>query len=121
MDSVLNIAGMKPKNLAEALAVQIVEPQISAKTSRIVEVFAINNISRQLKVKLASESSDQMAIKITDLMPSSMKNSAGSSLSNLGGSTDSGSFSLSKFDGNNISEISQGSETQEFREFLLST
>ena len=118
MDSVLNIAGMKPKNLAEALAVQIVEPQISAKTSRIVEVLAINNISRQLKVKLASESSDQMAIKITDLMPSSMKNSAGSSLSNLGGSTDSGSFSLSQFDGNNISEISQGSETQEFREFL---
>ena len=40
MDSVLNIAGMKPKNLAEALAVQIVEPQISAKTSRIVEVFS---------------------------------------------------------------------------------
>ncbi len=118
LDSVLNIAGMKPKNLAEALAVQIVEPQISAKTSRIVEVFAINNISRQLKVKLASESSDQMAIKITDLMPSSMKNPAGSSLSNLGGSTDSGSFSLSQFDGNNISEISQGSETQEFREFL---
>jgi flagellar hook-length control protein FliK len=109
---------MKPKNLAEALAVQIVEPQISAKTSRIVEVFAINNISRQLNVKLASESSDQMAIKITDLMPSSMKNLAGSSLSNLGGSTDSGSFSLSQFDGNNISEISQGSETQEFREFL---
>jgi len=118
MDPALNIAGMKPKNLAEALAVQIVEPQISAKTSRIVEVFAINNISRQLNVKLASESSDQMAIKITDLMPSSMKNPAGSSLSNLGGSTDSGSFSLSQFDGNNISEISQGSETQEFREFL---
>ena len=118
MDSVLNIAGMKPKNLAEALAVQIVEPQISAKTSRIVEVLAINDLSRQLKVKLASESSDQMAIKITDLMPSSMKNPAGSSLSNLGGSTDSGSFSLSQFDGKNLSEISQGSETQEFREFL---
>ena len=118
MDSVLNIAGMKPKNLAEALAVQIVEPQISAKTSRIVEVLAINDLSRQLKVKLASESSDQMTIKITDLMPSSMKKPAGSSLSNFGGSTDSGSFSLSKFDGNNLSEISQGSETQEFREFL---
>ena len=118
MDSLLNTEKLKPKNLAEALAVQIVEPQISAKSSRIIEVLAINDVSRQLKVKLASESSDQMTIKITDLMPSSMKNPAGSSLSNLGGSTDSGSFSLSQFDGKNLSEISQGSETQEFREFL---
>ncbi len=118
MDSVLNIAGLRPKNLAEALAAQIVEPQISAKTSRIIEVLAIKDISRPLKVKLASESSDQMAIKITDLMPSSMKNPTGSLLSNHGGSTDSGSFLLNQFDGNNLSEISQGSETQEFREFL---
>ena len=118
IDSVLNIAGLRPKNLAEALAAQIVEPQISAKTSKIIEVLAIKDVSRPLKVKLASESSDQMAIKITDLMPSSMKNPTGSSLSNLGGSTDSGSFLLSQFDGNNLSEISQGSETQEFREFL---
>ncbi|HCL67922.1 MAG TPA: hypothetical protein DIC49_00270 [Gammaproteobacteria bacterium] len=118
LDSVLNIARLRPKNLAEALAAQIVEPKISAKTSRIIEVLAIKDISRQLKVKLASESSDQMAIKITDLMPSSMKNPTGSSLSYHGGSTDSGSFLLSQFDGNNLSEISQGSETQEFREFL---
>lgn len=118
IDSVLNIAGLRPKNLAEALAAQIVEPQISAKTSKIIEVLAIKDVSRPLKVKLASESSDQMAIKITDLMPSSMKNPTGSSLSNHGGSTDSGSFLLSQFDGNNLSEISQGSETQEFREFL---
>ena len=118
LDSVLNIARLRPKNLAEALAAQIVEPKISAKTSRIIEVLAIKDISRQLKVKLASESSDQMAIKITDLMPSSMKNPTDSSLSYHGGSTDSGSFLLSQFDGNNLSEISQGSETQEFREFL---
>ena len=69
-------------------------------------------------MKLASESADQTSIKITDLMPSVMKNPTGSSLSNPGGSTDSGSFSLSQFDGNNLSETAQGSETQEFREFL---
>ena len=118
MDSLLNTEKLKPKNLAEALASQLFEPQISAKSSRIIEVLAINDVSRQLKVKLASESSDQMTIKITDLMPSSMKNPVGSSSPNLGGSTDSGSFSLSQFDGKNLSEISQGSETQEFREFL---
>ena len=72
-------------------------------------------------MKLASESSDQMTIKITDLMPSSMKNPAGSSLSNLGGSTDSGSFSLSQFDGNNISEISQDLKRKNLESFLLST
>ena len=118
MESVLNTEELKPKNLAEALAGQLIQPQISTKSSRITEVLAINDISRQLKVSLASESSDKIAIKITDLMPSSIKNSAVSSLSNPGGSTDSGSFSLSQFDGNNLSEISKGSETQEFREFL---
>ena len=118
MDSLLNIEKVKPKNLAEALANQLIEPQISAKSSRIIEMLAVNDVSRQLKVKLASESSDQLTIKITDLMPSSTKNPVGSSLSNFGGSTHSGSFSLSQFDGNNLSEISQGSETQEFREFL---
>ena len=118
MESVLNTEELKPKNLAEALAAQLIQPQISSKSSRITQVLAINDISRQLKVSLASESSDKIAIKITDLMPSSIKNSAVSSLSNPGGSTDSGSFSLSQFDGNNFSEISQGSETKEFREFL---
>ena len=118
MESVLNAEGLKPKNLAEALAVQIIEPQVSAKTSRIIEVLAVSDISRQVKMKLASESADQTSIKITDLMPSVMKNPTGSSLSNPGGSTDSGSFSLSQFDGNNLSETAQGSETQEFREFL---
>ena len=111
MDSVLNIAGMKPKNLAEALAVQIVEPQISPKPQNCRGV-SYKRPFATVKSEVASESSDQMTIKITDLMPSSMKKPAGSSLSNLRINR-FGLFSLSKFDGNNISEISQGSETQE--------
>ncbi len=117
-DSGPNTEGLKPKNLAEALAVQLLESPISAKSSRIIEVLAVNDISRQLKARLASESSDQMTIKFTDLVPSFMKKPTGGSSSNFGGSTDSGSLSPSQLDGRNLSEISQGSETQEFREFL---
>jgi len=118
IDFVSDSNGLRPNNLAEALASQVLEPQISAKSSGIIEVLAVNDISRQLKVKLASESSDHMTIKLTDLLPSFMKDSSSRLSSNLGGSNDSGSFSPGQLDGRGLSEISQGSETQEFREFL---
>ena len=109
---------MQPTNLAQALASQVTEPKYSVKPSPILEVMAINNISQQLKTQLGSESSDQMTIKLSDLLPALAKKPAGGGTSNQGGSTDSGSFSSNQLDAKGLTELSKGSEMQQFREFL---
>jgi len=117
-EETLLIDEFKPTNLAEALASQLIEPRNSAKPSTTIEVLAIKEISQQLKTKLASKSSDQMTIKLTDLLPSLAKKLPGSGSSNQGGSTDSGSFSSNQLDAKAFSELAKGSEIREFREWL---
>ena len=117
-DETLSIDEFKPTNLAEALASQLIEPRNSAKPSTTIEVLAIKEISHQLKTKLASKSSDQMTIKLTDLLPSLAKKLPGSGSSNQGGSTDSGSFSSNQLDAKAFSELAKGPEIREFREWL---
>ncbi|MGB2023934.1 MAG: flagellar hook-length control protein FliK [Litorivicinaceae bacterium] len=117
-DETLSIDEFKPTNLAEALASQLIEPRNSVKPSTTIEVLAIKEISQQLKTKLASKSSDQTTIKLTDLLPSLAKKLPGSGSSNQGGSTDSGSFSSNQLDAKAFSELAKGPEIREFREWL---
>ena len=107
-----------PTNLAEALAAQLVEPKNPVKSSAILEVLAIKNVSQQLKAQLGSETTDQMTIKLTDLLPSLTKKPVGGGASNQGGSPDSGSFSSNQLDGKTLAELSKSPEMREFREFL---
>jgi flagellar hook-length control protein FliK len=107
-----------PTNLAEALAAQLVEPKNPVKSSAILEVLAIKTVSQQLKAQLGSETTDQMTIKLTDLLPSLTKKPVGGGASNQGGSPDSGSFSSNQLDGKAIAELSKSPEMREFREFL---
>jgi flagellar hook-length control protein FliK len=107
-----------PTNLAEALAAQLVEPKNPVKSSAILEVLAVKNVSQQLKAQLGSEISDQMAIKLTDLLPSLTKKPVGGGASNQGGSPDSGAFSSNQLDGKVLAELSKTPEMREFREFL---
>lgn len=107
-----------PTNLAEALAAQLVEPKNPVKSSAILEVLAIKNVSQQLKAQLGTETTDQMTIKLTDLLPSLMKKPVGGGASNQGGSPDSGSFSSNQLDGKALAELSKSPEMREFREFL---
>ena len=107
-----------PTNLAEALAAQLVEPKNPVKSSAILEVLAIKNVSQQLKAQLGSETTDQMTIKLTDLLPSLTKKPVGGGASNQGGSPDSGSFSSNQLDGKALAELSKSPEMREFREFL---
>jgi flagellar hook-length control protein FliK len=107
-----------PTNLAEALAAQLVEPKNPVKSSAILEVLAIKNVSQQLKAQLGSETTDQMTIKLTDLLPSLTKKPVGGGASNQGGSPDSGSFSSNQLDGKSLAELSKSPEMREFREFL---
>lgn len=117
-EETLSIDEFRPTNLAEALASQLIEPRNSAKLSTTIEVLAIKEISQQLKTKLASKSSDQMTIKLTDLLPSLAKKLPGSGSSNQGGATDSGSFSSHQLDAKAFSELAKGPEIREFREWL---
>lgn len=117
-EETLSIDEFRPTNLAEALASQLIEPRNSAKLSTTIEVLAIKEISQQLKTKLASKSSDQMTIKLTDLLPSLAKKLPGSASSNQGGATDSGSFSSHQLDAKAFSELAKGPEIREFREWL---
>ncbi|MEL0223895.1 MAG: flagellar hook-length control protein FliK [Gammaproteobacteria bacterium] len=105
-------------NLAEAIAIQLVEPKNAVKSSPILEVLAIKNVAQQLKAQLGSETTDQMTIKLTDLLPSLTKKPVGGGASNQGGSTDSGSFSSNQLDGKSLAELSKSPEMREFREFL---
>ncbi|MEL0322514.1 MAG: flagellar hook-length control protein FliK, partial [Gammaproteobacteria bacterium] len=105
-------------NLAEAIAIQLVEPKNAVKSSPILEVLAIKNVAQQLKAQLGSETTDQMTIKLTDLLPSFVKKPVGGGASNQGGSTDSGSFSSNQLDGKSLAELSKSPEMREFREFL---
>ena len=107
-----------PTNLADALAAQLVEPKNPVKSSAILEVLAIKNVSQQLKAQLGSETTDQMTIKLTDLLPSLTKKPVGGGASNQGGSPDSGSFSSNQLDGKSLAELSKSPEMREFREFL---
>ncbi|MEK9605724.1 MAG: flagellar hook-length control protein FliK [Gammaproteobacteria bacterium] len=107
-----------PTNLAEAIAAQLVEPKNPVKSSAILEVLAIKNVSQQLKAQLGSETTDQMTIKLTDLLPSLTKKPVGGGASNQGGSPDSGSFSSNQLDGKSLAELSKSPEMREFREFL---
>ena len=107
-----------PTNLAKALAAQLVEPKNPVKSSAILEVLAIKNVSQQLKAQLGSETTDQMTIKLTDLLPSLTKKPVGGGASNQGGSPDSGSFSSNQLDGKALAELSKSPEMREFREFL---
>jgi flagellar hook-length control protein FliK len=107
-----------PTNLADALAAQLVEPKNPVKSSAILEVLAIKNVSQQLKAQLGSETTDQMTIKLTDLLPSLTKKPVGGGASNQGGSPDSGSFSSNQLDGKAFAELSKSPEMREFREFL---
>jgi flagellar hook-length control protein FliK len=118
IDESLSVEELKPTNLAEALATQLVEPKYSVKSSPILEVLAIKNVSQQLKMQLGSETTDQMTIKLTDLLPSLAKKPVGGGASNQGGSTDSGSFSSNQLDGKSLAELSKSPEMREFREFL---
>ena len=118
IDKSLTVEDLKPTNLAEALAAQLIEPKNPVKSSAILEVFAIKNVSQQLKMQLSSDASDQTAIKLSDLLPSLGKKPLGGGASSQGGSTDSGSFSSNQLDGKALTEISKISEMQEFREFL---
>ena len=119
MDDSSSVDEIKPANLAEALASQLIEPQTPAKSSAILELLAIKDISQQLKTQLASDSSDQIMIKLTDLLPSLVKKPVGGgSSNNQGGSGDSGSFSSNQLDAKAVSALSKGSEMREFREFL---
>ena len=109
---------LKPTSLAEALAAQLIGPKNPLKSSPIREVLAIKNVSQQLKMQLGSESSDQMTIKLNDLLPSLAKKPAGGGASNQGSSSDSGSFSSNQLDGKGLTELSKSPEMREFREFL---
>ena len=109
---------LKPTNLAEALAAQLIQSKNPVKSSAIIEVLAIKNVSQQLKVQLGSESSDQLHIKLTDLLPSIVKKPLTGGSSNQGGTTDSGSFSSNQLDARGLTELSKGNEMQQFREFL---
>lgn len=114
----MSLEELKPINLAEALAAQLTEPKNPVKASAILEVLAIKNVSQQVRTQLGSEVSDQMAIKLSDLLLPLVKKPMGGGASNQGGSTDSGSFSSNQLDGKALVELSKGSEMQEFREFL---
>jgi len=118
IDESLSVEELKPTNLADALATQLIEPKNPVKSSAILEVLVIKNVSQQLKTQLGSEASDQATIKLSDLLPSLVKKPMGGGASNQGGSTDSGSFSSNQLDGKALVELSKGSEMQEFREFL---
>ena len=73
MSGSLSVDEIKTTDLAEALAKQLIEPRNSIKSSAILEVLAHKHIPQQLRTQLASESSDQMMIKLTDLLPSLAK------------------------------------------------
>ena len=118
MSESLSVDEVKTTVLAEALAKQLIEPRNCIKSSAILEVLAAKHIPQQLRTQLASESSDQMMIKLTDLLPSLAKKPLGGGSSNQGGPADSGSFSSNQLDANVSSELSKGSESREFREFL---
>ncbi|MEC8308203.1 MAG: flagellar hook-length control protein FliK [Pseudomonadota bacterium] len=118
MSESLSVDKIKTTDLAEALAKQLIEPRNSIKSSAILEVLAAKHIPQQLRTQLASESSDQMMIKLTDLLPSLAKKPLGGGSSNQGGPADSGPFSSNQLDANLSSELSKGPESREFREFL---
>ena len=109
---------LKPTNLAEALAAQLIGSKNPLKSSPIREVLAIKNVSQQLKTQLGSESSDQITIKLSDLLPSLAKKPVGGGTSNQSSSSDSGSFSSNQLDGKGLTELSKSPEIREFREFL---
>jgi len=114
----INLEQVLATNLAEALASQLIESKDSVKSSPILEVLAIKNVSQQLKTQLGSQASDQATIKLSDLLPALVKKPMGGGASNQGGSTDSGSFSSNQLDGKALAELSKGPEMREFREFL---
>ena len=117
MSDSLSVDKIKTTDLAEALAKQLIEPRNSIKSSAILEVLAAKHIPQQLRTQLASESSDQMMIKFTDLLPSLAKKPLG------GGSSNQEvrlilDLSLRSVGCQPLFELSKGPESQEFREFL---
>jgi len=109
---------IKPTNLAEALAAQLTDPKHPIKSSAIVEVLALKDISQFVKAQIASESSDQFAIKFSDLLPSLTRKPVLGASTNQGGASESGSFSSNQFDAKSLAEMAKTSGPQEFREFL---
>jgi flagellar hook-length control protein FliK len=109
---------IKPANLAEALATQLIEPKQPIKSSAIVEILAVKDASQFIKTQILSESSDQLTIKLSDLLPALARKPLGGGQSSQGSSSDSGSFSSSQFDTKSLAELAKTSGPQEFREFL---
>ena len=109
---------IKSTNLAEALAAQLTDPKHPIKSSAIVEVLALKDISQFVKAQIASESSDQFAIKFSDLLPSLTRKPVLGASTNQGGASESGSFSSNQFDAKSLAEMAKTSGPQEFREFL---
>ena len=105
------------ENLADALAAQLIEPRQQGKTSTIVEIFAMKAISPQIKSQVVSDASDQVIIKLSDLLPSLMKKPVASG-ANQGGLTDSGSFLPNQLDAKGLADPAKGPEMRDFREFL---
>ena len=116
-DQAMTSEPLRPVNLADALATQLVEPRQSVKSSAIVEILAMKAISPQIKSQAVSEASDQVLIRLSDLLPSLTKKPVGGG-ANQGSSTDSGSFSSNQLDTKALTELSKGSEMRDFREFL---
>jgi flagellar hook-length control protein FliK len=108
----------KPTNLAEALAAQLMNPEQPVKSSAIVEVIAVKDLSQLVKVQALPETADQSTIKLIDLLPALTRKQAGGASTNQGGSSDSGSFASNQFDAKSLSELAKSSGPQEFREFL---
>ena len=108
----------EPTNLAEALAAQILEPKGPSKSSVIFEVLAMKAISVRPKVTTTPESSDQVTLKLADLLPSLNRKIVNPGAQNQGGSGDSGSLSSNQFDTRSIADLAKSSGPQEFREFL---
>ena len=116
-DQAMTSEPLRPVNLADALATQLIEPRQSVKSSAIVEILAMKAISPQIKSQAVSEASDQVLIRLSDLLPSLTKKPVGGG-ANQGSSTDSGSFSSNQLDIKALTELSKGSEMRDFREFL---
>jgi flagellar hook-length control protein FliK len=116
-DELLATEALKSTNLADALAAQLIEPRQQGKISAIVEIFAMKAISPQIKSQVISDVSDQVIIKLSDLLPSLMKKPVAGG-ANQGGSTDSGSFLPNQLDAKGLAELAKGPEMRDFREFL---
>lgn len=108
----------KPKNLADALVAQLINPANAKRSSPILEIFALKDVPQRLATQAVSEVSDQTTIKLTELMPSLSRRQLGNGASNPGGSGDSGIFSGNQRDSNSSLQPSSGPEIQEFRELL---